>query len=99
MDKDLTYETQCSKVLGLCYEKLGALSGLTNLIPQSQMCQLVEALIISALDWCAELWLRNKKNQVKVQSDTPIPLELRLGTRACQFIFYFLMKKFDPQGV
>ena len=41
---DLTYETHCSKVLGLCYEKLGTLSRLTNLIPQSQMCQLVEAL-------------------------------------------------------
>lgn len=67
VDKDLNFEVHCGKVLGLCYEKLGALSKLVNYLPRSEMIQLVEALIISALDWCAEIWLRNTRNQIKVQ--------------------------------
>ena len=31
------------------------------------MIKLVEALILSAVEWCCGLWLRNKKNQIKVQ--------------------------------
>ena len=67
VDKDLTYEVHCGKVVGACYEKLGALTRLVNYLPMHDMAQLVEALILSAIEWCAELWLRNKKNQVKVQ--------------------------------
>lgn len=31
------------------------------------MINLVKALILSSVEWCAEIWLRNKKNQIRVQ--------------------------------
>ena len=67
IDKDLSFETHCGKTIGACYEKLGALTRLVPYLPQDQMINLVKALILSSVEWCAEIWLRNKKNQIRVQ--------------------------------
>ena len=67
LDSDLKYETHCQKVVGGCYEKLAAMKRLVGYLPLHELIQVCESLIISSVEWCAELYLRSKKNQKKVQ--------------------------------
>ena len=67
IDADLKFDTHCQKVIGQCYTKLGAMQRLVGILPREEVIQVTEALIISQVDWCAEIWLRSPKNQVKVQ--------------------------------
>ena len=67
IDSDLTFKTHTQKVVGGCYAKLGAMKKLVGLLPLHELLRVVEALIISSVEWAAELYLRCPKNQVKVQ--------------------------------
>ena len=67
IDRDLTYEVHCRKVIGGCYEKLAAITKLVGYLPLKDLIRVCEALILSCVEWAAELWLQNKKNQIKVQ--------------------------------
>ena len=66
-DSELKFETHCQKVIGGCYEKLGAMRRLVGHLPLHEVIQVCEALIISSIEWCAELYLRSHKNQIKIQ--------------------------------
>ena len=67
IDKDLTYDVHCRKVIGGCYEKLAAIKKLVGYLPLKDLIRVCEALILSCVEWGAEIWLQNKKNQVKIQ--------------------------------
>ena len=67
IDKDLTYDVHCRKVIGSCYEKLAAIKRLVGFLPLKDLIRVTESLILSSVEWAAEIWLQNKKNQVKVQ--------------------------------
>ena len=66
-DSELKFETHCQKVIGGCYAKLGAMRRLVGHLPLSEILQVCESLIISSIEWCSEIYLRSKKNQVKIQ--------------------------------
>ena len=67
IDSELKFTTHTQKVVGGCYAKLGAMKKLVGLLPMHEVLRVVDALIISSVEWAAELYLRCPKNQVKVQ--------------------------------
>ena len=66
-DSELKFETHCQKVIGGCYAKLGAMRRLVGHLPLNEILQVCESLIISSIEWCSEIYLRSKKNQIKIQ--------------------------------
>ena len=67
IDSELKFETHTQKVIGGCYEKLAAMKRLVGYLPLHELLQVCESLIISSIEWCAEIWLRSTKNQKKIQ--------------------------------